>query len=126
MDIIKRLPDDIKTAILPFTYNVQPPALLEDIRHFPRSFHRLTSKLLDLGVPFYDTWDCIYYGLFIENPASFDISYILRRSIIITEKKLPLFIMTATTKTIAKLYWALLTIEEREKHLQGIKTLEMV
>ena len=123
MDIIKKLPDDIKTVILPFTYNVQPKALLEDIRHFHHSFPRLTFKLpyFAAGCPYYNTWDCIYYGLFIENPTLLDTCSILKRSAMITDEKLPQFVMTATTKTIAKLYWALLTIEEREIYLQSMK-----
>ena len=123
MDIIKKLPDDIKTVSLPFTYNIQPKALLEDIRHFHHSFPRLTFKLpyFAAGCPYYNTWDCIYYGLFIENPTLLDTCSILKRSAMITDEKLPQFVMTATTKTIAKLYWALLTIEEREIYLQTRK-----
>tara|TARA_Y100000817_G_scaffold77869_2_gene59942 strand:- start:1024 stop:1416 length:393 start_codon:yes stop_codon:yes gene_type:complete len=123
MDIIRKLPDDIKSTILPYTYRPQPDILMKDIQHFSHTFRRLPFYLphFAAGSPFYDTWDCVYYGLFIENPTSLDICSILRRSHIITNDNSTRFIMNSNTKTIAKLYWALLTIEERDKYLQHYK-----
>jgi len=124
MNIISKLPADLKVAILPYTYCPQPDELMRDVRHYAHTYRRLPFYLpaFPLGCPFYDVWDCIYYGLFIENPASFDICAILRRSHIITKDNSTRFIMNATTKKIVRIFWALLTVKERVGYLKIMAT----
>ena len=126
MNIIKKLPEDIRRAIIPYTYNIQPKFLLKDIRHYHISFRILN----DLNRP-----RLTIFGEHLESPAlllnniwvwilaHFKNYYtVCKRFLkISTEKRAKIWIgkkyITKPIKTQIRIIWALLTVTERTKFL---------
>ena len=116
MNLIQKLPEDIKLRIIPYTYSIQPKQLLRDIIHYTQSFKKITT-LYNQSFWIYPLW-----GFF------FDITLYVQKTNHIWNRSIKKYnynsklIYSKNKKNWVNILWGLLTIEERTLFIQNIKT----
>jgi len=116
MNLIQKLPEDIKLRIIPYTYLIQPKQLLQDIIHYTQSFKKITT-LYKQSFWIYPLW-----GFFFDITLYVQKNHHIWNRGIKKKNHYSQLMYSKNKKKWVNILWGLLTIKERTLFIQNVKT----
>ena len=129
MEIFQKLPCDVQRYILPYTWVSQPKNLLEDIRHYNKSFERiieLYKKSIWVGYCEKGLLFDLGHYIYLDSDGNLGINiwrrhfHFIQKPPLVSENfhwKRGLGLKSKPVKRWVKKIWGLLTVKEREQFI---------